>query len=264
MRRLKNSSSKMNNLIRRAKLFMLSSVVASSAILGSGLGVFADKLQDGLLIDTIGGDGESTLISSDKLSEVDENGMGTIEVVLKQSEDNKNSKKVDVSGIEFSLLKVADIEMGEYVLLDDYVVDVDLNNIKNAAELESAAIKIANIADYGETKKTDANGRIEYDDLEVGVYLLEATDVKSNEKYDEVTPLLVAIPTFDEEKGQMSYDITVNPKHSPRETPKDEGKKSPSTDAQTYAPYFFGGAAVLAVLLIVTNVALKTKKKADK
>ena len=262
MRRLKNSSSKMNNLMRRAKLFLLSSVVASSAVLGSGLGVFADKLQDGLLIDTVGGDGESTLISSDKLSEVDENSLGTIEVILNQSED-KNAKKVDVSGIEFSLLKVADIEMGEYVLLDEYKADVDLNNIKNAAELESAAIKIANIADYGETKKTDANGRIEYSDLEVGVYLLEATDVKSNEKYDEVTPLLVAIPTFDEEEGQMSYDITVNPKHSPRETPSGGGKKSPSTDAQTYAPYFFGGAAGLAVLLIIINVALKTKKKAD-
>ena len=211
------------------------------------------------IIDTVGSKGENTLVSKDKLSQVKADELGNITVTL--SDGAKGTVKKD---IEFSCLKVADIVAGEYVLLDEYSsLDLDLNDIKNASDLEEISVKIADVASYGETLKTDANGKLTFDELEVGVYLIEATDIESNEKYDEVTPLLVSIPTFDEDKGQMKYDLNVIPKHEERKTPTPEkpSKGSPSTDAPSYSMYYFGGAAGVLVLLVVVNKVWKSKGK---
>ncbi|MFR5556238.1 MAG: hypothetical protein ACLTKE_04930, partial [Coprococcus sp.] len=59
---------------------------------------------------------------------------------------------------------------------------------------------------------TDADGKAIIKDLDVGVYLLYASEHK---RYDDITPLLIAIPTWGEQEGDMLYDVKVIPKHTP-------------------------------------------------
>ena len=56
------------------------------------------------------------------------------------------------------------------------------------------------------------NGKAIIKDLNVGVYLLYASN---DTRYDDITPLLIAIPTWGEEEGTMMYDVKVIPKHTP-------------------------------------------------
>ncbi|WP_305178851.1 prealbumin-like fold domain-containing protein, partial [Faecalibaculum rodentium] len=61
----------------------------------------------------------------------------------------------------------------------------------------------------------------------VGVYLIYMLDAAD---FEFVTPFLVAIPTFNEVDGQMSYDLDVVPKHS--QLPKFEVNKVDASTGQ--------------------------------
>ena len=67
---------------------------------------------------------------------------------------------------------------------------------------------------------TDKNGKLCFSGLTTGVYFLKATNI---EKYEQIKPFLISIPTFNEE-GKMNYDITVIPKHEPEVTTDFPGK----------------------------------------
>lgn len=242
----------------RKKITKLLTLVLSAVMISSfTVPVMASTtdVKDALIVDKNGSDGDNTIPSKDKLNKV-ESRTGSIEITL--SEGKTGTSKQDV---EFALTRVADIVKGEYVLTEDYKsAGVDLNNIKNASDLEAAATKLVDVVSKGVVQKTDMNGKIKYSDVKVGVYLLQAT---KDDKYDEVTPLLVSIPTWSEEEGNMMYDISVLPKHTPRpepEKPQTPGRGCPQTDLNSPILWYFGGAASLLVVLIVVNVIWKKKR----
>lgn len=74
-----------------------------------------------------------------------------------------------------------------------------------------------------------------------GVYFLKATNI---EKYEQIKPFLISIPTFNEEEGKMNYDITVIPKHEPEVTTDFPGKPEvPQTGLDSpILKYFAGGS----------------------
>lgn len=213
----------------------------------------SDDIQNALIVDKNGSKGESSLLSKDKLDKVVDS-KGTISLTL--TDGKTGTSKQDV---EFALTKVADVTKGEYVLDKSYGdIGVDLNNIKNASDLEAAAKKLVDVAGRDTVIKTDMNGKITFSDLEVGVYLIQATN---DEKYDDVTPLLVSIPTWSEKEGNMMYDVKVIPKHTPKpEKPCTPGRSCPQTDLNSPILWYFGGAVGLAVLLVVVNKAGKKKR----
>lgn len=233
---------------------VLSTVVISSVsvpVMAST--VSSSEIENSLVVDKNGSKGESSLLSKDKLDRVTGK-EGTITITLT---DGKNG--TSKQNVEFAITKVADITKGEYVLDKKYNSSgVNLNKIKNASDMESAAKKLVEVAGGGKKAKTDANGKLVFSDLSVGVYLIHATDDK---KYDEVTPLLASIPTWSDDKGDMLYDLDVKPKHTPRkDKPGEPNRDYPQTDVNSPILWYFGGAAGLVVLLVVVNSISKSKK----
>lgn len=186
---------------------------------------------------------------------VDEETLGTISVQLTDGKQGTSK-----SGIKFVCTKVADIEKGEYIKIDAFKdVDVDLNKLNSAKDLESAAAKFAKKADAASSNAvTDENGKLVFSDLEVGVYLIAAED---KAEYDVITPSLVAVPTWNEENGEMSYEMAVEPKHSPRPDKPGENPNAPQTNVDSPVLLYFGGAAILIVAGVVGNVIYKKHKK---
>lgn len=233
---------------------LLSLVSVSLLLVGClGIGVNAQEITDDmggtLIIDNEGSDGESSLLSEEMLSSVLD-GTGSITVSL-----SDGAEGTSLEGVEFSCTKVGDVVKGEYELLDGYTgLGVDLNKINNAKDLESSAEKLSQVAGSDYVLTTDSLGRVVFSGLDVGVYLLTATNT---DNYDDVTPFLISIPTWDEAEGDMMYDVTVIPKHEAKEVPPEEtttGKGAPQTSVDSNAYLYFGGAVVALVALVAFNV----------
>lgn len=140
---------------------------------------------------------------------------GKINIYL---EESKNSTSFDV---EFKLVKVANLRNGTYNYVEelDNLNLADLNNLNTADALKSASNEISTAVAKknieGIFKKTDQYGYAQFNNLENGVYLLQATDIN---KYDNIAPTIVAIPSFDNSTNStngMNYVINVIPKHTP-------------------------------------------------
>lgn len=132
---------------------------------------------------------------------------GSVEITLTDGEEGTRKENVT-----FEFAKVADLIDGEYHLFQEYEkTNVNLNHIEYSSELNEAAQKLDKLVTAKDDVKTDAEGKALINDLDVGVYLLRVSD---KARYENVYPVLISIPTWNEEEGNMNYDITVIPKHS--------------------------------------------------
>ncbi|WWU63266.1 hypothetical protein QJR26_09500 [Clostridium baratii] len=145
---------------------------------------------------------------------------------IKISLENTNSGD-SKEGVKFSLSKVADVVDGQYKILDKYKSSkVDLNNLKNSNDLDLASNMLKKVVATDKILVTNANGECSIDNLDVGVYLLYSSDISN---YENITPFLVSIPTWDNTSKTMSYDIEVIPKHTPLPVKEPSKNKAPST-----------------------------------
>lgn len=162
----------------------------------------------------------------EKVSEVNTQKTGSIEIELTDGEEGTSKE-----GVIFHYSKVAEIVDGQYELIDQYKGSgIDLNAIEYAEELDEAAEKLSYYKASDGICKTNANGIAQMKNLQTGVYLLYVVDQKN---YEEITPVLIAVPTWGEQEGTMLYDVKVYPKHTPlpkdTETPKSETIKPVKT-----------------------------------
>ena len=134
---------------------------------------------------------------------------GSIHVELEETKD-----RLSREGVELSLVRVADIQDGSYVLDEPYrSADVDMNDIKTAQGLQEAADTLRPLVKSPlQAKRTDAQGIVDFTDLKVGVYLLYVRDQAG---YETIQPTLISVPMWDETAKQMNYHIEVFPKHAP-------------------------------------------------
>ena len=150
-------------------------------------------------------------ISITAVSALDE--VGSITVNLEEGK-----KGTSVKNVELELIKIADIINGQYLLINDLQdIEIDLNTLETAEDMKNAAYTISkdtvskNIV--GTRKTTNDYGTVKFDQLENGVYLLQATDIN---KYENIVSTLISVPAFNNEsKNSMNYDISIVPKHSP-------------------------------------------------
>lgn len=151
------------------------------------------------------------LISITAVSALDE--VGSITVNLEEGK-----KGTSVKNVELELIKIADIINGQYFLINDLQnTEVNLNTLETAEDMKNAAYTISKITvskNIGGTRKTTNDyGTVKFDQLEKGVYLLQATDIN---KYENIVSTLISVPAFNNEsKNSMNYDISIVPKHSP-------------------------------------------------
>ena len=162
----------------------------------------------------------------ENVSEVNTQKTGSIEIELTDGEEGTSKE-----GVIFHYFKVAEIVDGQYELSDPYKGSgIDLNAIEYAEELDEAAEKLSYYKASDGVCKTNANGIAQMKNLPTGVYLLYVADQKN---YEEITPVLIAVPTWGEQEGTMLYDVKVYPKHTPlpkdTETPKSETIKPVKT-----------------------------------
>lgn len=150
-------------------------------------------------------------ISITAVSALDE--VGSITVNLEEGK-----KGTSVKNVELELIKIADIINGQYLLINDLQdTGVNLNTLKTAEDMKNAAYTISKITVskniVGTRKTTNDYGTVKFDQLEKGVYLLQATDIN---KYENIVSTLISVPAFNNEsKNSMNYDISIVPKHSP-------------------------------------------------
>lgn len=150
-------------------------------------------------------------ISITAVSALDE--VGSITVNLEEGK-----RGTSVKNVELELIKVGDVVNGQYLFIDDLQdIEIDLNTLKTAENMKNAANTISkntvskNIV--GIRKTTNDYGTVKFDQLEKGVYLLQATDIN---KYENIVSTLISVPAFNNEsKNSMNYDISIVPKHSP-------------------------------------------------
>lgn len=188
--------------------------------------------------------------------DVDKEYKGSISIELEDAEKTK-----DKSNVKLSVNKVADVIDGEYKLTGDYSSSgLDLNVITKANDLESAANKLAKLSKVNENiLTTDENGKGKIENLEVGVYLVNAVDIAN---YENITPFLISIPTWSEVDNNMIYDVNAIPKHSPIPEVKIPGVPDTSYNNKTniYLGLAAGCALLASVAFLIKN---KTKKKIE-
>lgn len=150
-------------------------------------------------------------ISITAVSALDE--VGSITVNLEEGK-----KGTSVKNVELELIKIADIINGQYLFIDDLQdIEIDLNTLETAEDMKNAAYTISKITVskniVGTRKTTNDYGTVKFDQLEKGVYLLQAKDIN---KYENIVSTLISVPVFNNEsKNSMNYDISIVPKHSP-------------------------------------------------
>ena len=228
--------------------YILAMALLVSSISASAVNVYADTINNinsrAIITDSVVIDKEdsgSTLVPGDILEEV-KSGTGSITITLSDTEDNR-----DKGNVKFGLSKVADVINGEYKVLTQYeAVNIDLNNIKTATDLELAANLFKKVVSTDNILTTDKNGKCTIDDLDVGVYLLYATDISN---YENITT--------------MSYDINVIPKHT--KIIEEEKPKVPATGYDNKAYLYLGvGTCLLIGSSILFFGVGKKKKKCEK
>ena len=149
-------------------------------------------------------------ISITAVSALDE--VGSITVNLEEGK-----KGTSVKNVELELIKVGDVVNGQYLFIDDLQdIEIDLNTLETAEDMKNAAYTISKITVskniVGTRKTTNDYGTVKFDQLENGVYLLQATDIN---KYENIVSTLISVPAFNNEsKNSMNYDISIVPKHS--------------------------------------------------
>ncbi len=183
--------------------------------------------------------------------EVDNQEKGSIEIEL-----TDGSAGTSKEGVVFQYDKVAEVIDGEYKLCSEYEKSgIDLNEIERAEELDKAAKTFCRYRLADGTCRTDADGKAVIEDLEVGVYLLYATETK---QYEEITPVLVAIPIWGEAQGDMLYDVKVIPKHAPKIPEREIVKTGDSA-----IPYRLTGLVIISVSVVLA-VCYKKKQYNEK
>ena len=141
------------------------------------------------------------------------NEIGSITVALEDGVDGTSTE-----GVEFELIQVGNVVDGLYQYTEDFADEkTDLNKINKSNELEELAIKLNKVVNDRQIKgisdKTDNTGKLTFDELEVGIYLLRVTDYN---EYEYIEPTLISIPTYNEEsQNSMNFDVVVIPKHTP-------------------------------------------------
>lgn len=192
--------------------------------------------------------GDTNFLPKEELENLSKDKLGSIEIRLPDTKKN-----LPKDGVKFAFTKVADVVDGSYVMnIKD--TGVDLNNIKNANELELAANKLSKLVGPDEVKVTNELGICSLKNLEVGVYLVYAQDIN---KYENITPFLVAIPTWNTEEKDMLYDINVIPKHSPLP----EKDKNTAPDTSTGNNSILYGAISLGCLALAGGMLVLRKRK---
>ncbi len=133
-----------------------------------------------------------------------------------QAEEKKASITVDfegISDIEFRLYQVAVPDGNDgFTLIGDFKnYSVDLTDSQAAATLKMY-VKRDGIKPV-QKKKTSADGKLTFEGLPVGEYLILADNFTKNYKDYQMNPILLSAPGIDEKTNEFIWDVEVAAKY---------------------------------------------------
>ena len=212
--------------------------------------------------------------NSSKAAEmVDLDRRGSISLTFTYYDETSQKTYPVTGGYSVGLYKVADVIVdngfkfktderfsaaGEIPATDEAL---DSANQKLAADMAG----IAAAYDYDiKPQAMDAEGKVFFDGLEVGLYLVKQAEKGSGDKAYTIAPFLISIPARGTD-GSLSYDVDaktkpvlIDKKVPPEpEKPDKPGRKLPQT-GQLWWPSMVMGAA--GALFIIIGLADKAKK----
>ena len=146
---------------------------------------------------------------------------GSIHVNLYDSTNNKA-----LSGGELTVYRVAEVQRKNGDLSFEYCGDFDgctieLGDLTDSTLAGQLQEYLSDNAE-GTVREVDANGNVNFDDLELGLYLVVQT--KASKGYKPVNSFLVSLPMA--EDGQWNYEVDASPKVGAY-TPEPETPPSP-------------------------------------
>lgn len=132
---------------------------------------------------------------------------GSIHVNLYDSTNNKA-----LSGGELTVYRVAEVQRKNGNLSFEYCGDFDgcaieLGDLTDSTLAGQLQEYLSDNAE-GTVREVDANGNVNFDDLELGLYLVVQT--KASKGYKPVNSFLVSLPMA--EDGQWNYEVDASPK----------------------------------------------------
>lgn len=123
------------------------------------------------------------------------------------------------AGVEFRLYRVADVsESGDFTLAGDFVdypvslEDLDNSGWRALAQTLSGYVARDDLAPY-KTAKTNENGRVFFDHLPTGLYLVLGDRYKEGRTTYTPNPFLISLPNPEGETGEWLYDVTASCKY---------------------------------------------------
>lgn len=185
---------------------------------------------------------------------------GTITIELKELETNKKD-------VVFELYHVGKVDEKGAPVIDPIYGNYD--SFEKAEEVETLVKELC-----GKVKKepeyrgkTNNNGALMFSQLEEGVYLVIAKEMKN---YGEIQPFLVMLPYYQEVHGKIEgplYQIRIEPKASKTETeepskpndPKDPEDITHTNDSSGIERYMYmmAGSGMLCILIIFISIRRK-------
>ena len=203
-------------------------LIAMATMLSTSV-AYADELPKNDVVTQEENNVDSENITEEVLPEIDTSKKGSITVSFEKAKE----------GLKVTAYKVADVIDGEYVLVDAYKDnEIDLNNLEDTNSITEAISKLETVVKDGTEQSANAEGKLTFKDLEVGVYLIKTTD---DADYDIVQSSLVSIPTFDETSKDMSYDIEITAKTQERPSENETPQTGVSKNI-----FVFAGVALIA------------------
>ena len=132
---------------------------------------------------------------------------GSIHVNLYDSTNNKA-----LSGGELTVYRVAEVQRKNGNLSFEYCGDFDgcaieLGDLTDSTLAGQLQEYLSDNAE-GTVREVDANGNVNFDDLELGLYLVVQT--KASKGYEPINPFLVSLPMA--EDGKWNYAVDASPK----------------------------------------------------
>lgn len=166
------------------------------------------------------------------------------------------SEKISKKGVTFAYEKVAELKDGSLKMLEEYQDETDLNTIETTEQLREISEALQGKIQQPDGQiTTDEQGQASTGKLETGAYLFYVTD---KAEYENIVPLVISIPTYNDATNEMEFDITAIPKHFPEEK---ESPVAPQTNFNSRVePYILIGG-LLIVIGVITLISSKDKKK---
>lgn len=132
---------------------------------------------------------------------------GSIHVNLYDSTNNKA-----LSGGELTVYRVAEVQRKNGNLSFEYCGDFDgcaieLGDLTDSTLAGQLQEYLSDNAE-GTVREVDANGNVNFDDLELGLYLVVQT--KASKGYKPVNSFLVSLPMA--EDGEWNYEVDASPR----------------------------------------------------